>query len=380
LINQFNKFEIFLRILNFPYDKILKDFFIFDLKEPITTNNNCDFTKVEEYLSKFFRLISSVNFVFDEVNFIYEMIDYSANVLPSVKANFKEVDVKFKEEEILKFKDIFQQIIVIKEKLPLKEIFQYFKKDLLYKVKPVKIKIDFIDIYKEYKKTVVNAMWEDFYEKIRITNLTQMLNGLFKTEYSYDILGNFTIELKNKIEKLSALKVRNIHAINFISDFIRNIYKPKIEVIINKILIDGVFKKDTDKSNLSVAYYTLTNYFDKIKEFDLKFDEEKDLGKKISITLKRIATDNAFKASLINLVTDINEESSKIVFEANECFQLIQTFLKNVIDVNNPKIIPINNLDRVKIPGHPNSFVAVENANKSLNKFFEIIKLIQEIY
>ena len=268
----------------------------------------------------------------------------------------------------------------IKEKLPFKEIFQYFKKNLLYSVKPVKTKIDFIDIYKEYKKTIINALWEDFYEKIKITNLNQLLNKLLKTEYSYDTLPNFTPELKNNIEKLSTFKVRNVHILNFFSDFLKIIYKPKVEMVINRILIDGIFKKDTEKSNLSVAYYTLTNFYDKIKEFDTKFNEEKELGKKINITLKKIASDSAFKASLINIVTDINEESSKILFEANECLQLINIFLKNLLDVNNPKIVPINNFDKIKIPGSPNPFVVVEKINKNLSSYFEIVNLMQDVY
>ncbi|HPO48966.1 MAG TPA: DUF5312 family protein [Spirochaetota bacterium] len=380
LVAQFNNFDIFLRILNFDYEALLRNFFIFDINEPITSNNNCEFTKAEELLSKFYRLISSVNFTFEEINFIYEMIDYSNNILPNNKNILKDSEVRFKEEEMLKLKDIFQKTIVLKDKIPFNEIFRYFRKDLLYKVKPVKINIGFLEIYKEYKKTVVNRMWEDFYEKIRIANLSQILNNLFKTEYSFDILHSFNVELKEKVEKLSPLRLRNVQSLNFITDFIKNIYKPRIEIIVNKILIDGVFKKDTEKSNLSVAYYTLTNFADKIKEFDDKFQEEKELGKKINTTLKRIATDAAFKASLINLVTDINEESNKIAYEANECFALVDTFFKNLIDVNNSKVNPLNNLDRVKIPGRPNSFVAVENAEKYLEQYTQINQLIRDIY
>ena len=223
-------------------------------------------------------------------------------------------------------------------------------------------------------------MWEDFYDNIRIANLSQVLNALFKTEYSFDILQNFTIDLKSKVEKLSPLRLRNVQSLNFIADFIKNIYKPRMEIIVNKILIDGIFKKDTEKSNLSVAYYTLTKFGDKIKDFDTRFDNENEYGKKIDTTLKRIASDNAFKASLINLVTDVNEESNKIVYEANECLVLVDNFFKNLIDINNNKVSPLNNLDRVKIPGHPNSYVAVENAEKYLSQYIQINQLIQEIY
>ena len=381
LLSQFNKFELFLKLMRFEYDSLLKLFFVFDVNEPLSSTNCCEFKNAQEIIERFYRILYSINFIFDEISFVYDMVDYSNN-FPAVPKNQQknpQHQLKFTEDDLSELKKTLENIQILKENIPFTEIIAYFKHQLLYKPKMIKSKIDFIDIYKEYKKTLVNVMWENYYGKIRLSNLEKLVNDLFTT-YDYNSLNFFTIELKNKIEKFSTIKVKHSYTINFLFEFIKSLYKPKIEVIINKCLIDGIFKKDVQKSNLSVAYYTLTNSLDRIKEFDAKFDPEKDVGKKVSMTLRRLATDSAFKASLINIVTDLNDETTKLIFEFYECLNVVCDFLKNTIDVNNPKNMTITNLDKIKIPGYIGSFIAIEQATKTMDLFMQIYTLIEEIY
>ncbi len=371
---QVNRFDLLIRLVNFNFKEILNNFLIDNINEPVKNSNFAKIDLVESSIHRFYRIINAINFDFDDVVFIMNLIEYSKENEPN-----NEVNKDFNEDTIEKIKQLLDLVKFIKEKIPFRLIFQYIYKDITYKVPTLKIENNIFEIYKEYKKTLIEKLWNTHFISIRKNNLNFLISNFIK-DYNFETLEFFNLRLKEEIEKLVPIKLFNVHIINFIIEFLQSIYKIKIESVINKILIDGIFKKDNQRANLSVAYYFLNNYLEKIREFDVKFSEEKDLGKRIYLTIKRVESDPNFKTALVNLVADINEESTKIKNELCETYKIISEFLQLLIDVKNPTKVPLTNFDKVRVPGYPNPFIAVEKSIEYLNEFFKILRLIEEVY
>jgi hypothetical protein len=374
IVSQFTKFELIIKIIKFDFDSLLRSFYIVDINEPLTQNNYCEFSQIIDLIERFYRMIYSVNFGIEDIPFIYEMVNYSNN-FPSTNP---KINV-FTENDIIRIIQIFDEIRDIKSKIPFDRIFQYIKRDLLYSPKIVKLGFNFGEIYKEYKKTIIDMLWEQHYDKVRIDNLNKLIHELLNI-YDFNTLSSFNLELREKINKYSSVDLKNVHLLNFITEFVKTIYKSKIEIIVNRCIIDGIFKKELVKTNVSIAYYSLNRCADKIREFDNRFREDKDLGKKISLSLKRMSTDINFRASLLNLVNDINDESDKILLDLYDSLNTVYDFINNLATIDNPSNVPITNLEAIKIPGYPISYIAIDSAISILNLFFRIYKLIQDIY
>jgi len=62
---------------------------------------------------------------------------------------------------------------------------------------------------------------------------------LFKN-YDFNTLDFFNPDLKNKIDMHSHIKLKNVKKLNILTHFIEKVYKPEIEKVINKLLIDGI--------------------------------------------------------------------------------------------------------------------------------------------
>lgn len=369
---QVNKFETIIRLVNFNFNEILRNFLIENIDEPIKSSNFAKIDQLERLIHNLYRILNMINFDFNDIIFIMNLIEYS-------KENPIDSEINFNEDTIEKTKKLIDVVKNIKEKIPFRLLFQYIYKDIAYKIPPLKIANNVFEIYKEYKKTLIEKLWNNHFILIRKNSVIFLISNFIK-DYNFETLQFFNLRLKESIEKLISIKLLNVHVLNFIIEFLQSIYKIKIEPVINKILIDGIFKKDNQRANLSVAYYFFHNYLEKIREFDLKFSEEKEIGKRISLITKKIASDPNFKTILINLVTDINEESTKIKNELCETYKLILDFLELLIDLKNPAKVPLTNFDRVKVPGYPEPFIAVEKSIEYLNEFLKIVKLIEEVY
>lgn len=371
---QVNRFELIIRLTNFNFNEILNNFLIDNIAEPVKSSNFSKFNLSQDIIHKFYRIINSITFSFEDISFIMNLIDYSKENPPN-----NETNKDFDQETIEKIKQLIDTIRFVKDKIPFKLIFQYLYKDIMYKPPLIKVDNNILEIYKEYKRTLIEKLWNKHFISIRKSNLNLLISNFIK-DYNFETLEFFNLSLKELIEGTVNTKLFNVHSLNFIIEFLQSIYKIKIESVINKILIDGIFKKDNQRANLSVAYYFLNNYLEKIREFDVKFSEEKDFGKRINLTIKRITSDPNFKSALINLVTDINEESTKIKNELCETYKSILEFLELLLDVKNPTKVPLTNFDKVRVPGYPNSFIAVEKSINYLNEFFKILRLIEEVY
>ena len=182
LNSMFENFEVIIKLITFNFKALL-----FDLNEKYETESSstvkygAKYSAVGELLEKLYIILNSIDFNYEDINFIDRMIDYS-NKNP-VNKNIEDVNLINKISELMR--RVFHKIESIRIKIPFKLIFQYFKRDLLYKPSELNLSLDSIQIYKNYKRNIFNSQWEEYYSKIRDRNQEKLLNDLFK-DYKFD--------------------------------------------------------------------------------------------------------------------------------------------------------------------------------------------------
>lgn len=372
LNSMFIKVELLSRLITFNFTSLLYSFSTIDQK--FADISGVKFATIDTSLEKLYAILDRITFQYPDITFLDQMIDYSKfNPIEE-----KDVDVYFSENELNKIKKLLSIISHFKDKIPLKQIFQYYKKNLNYKPIPFSVKYDCINIYKGYKQKIINSSWDVHYDKIKDANQKKLVNELFNDNLVY-VLAYFNNELKVKLDKKSNIKLKNVQKLNMLTKFVDKIYKEHIEKIINKILIDGSFVKDSFRNNISSAYYLLFNSLERIKTFDKQLNPDRDIGKKVATFLKITMNEVDFAQTLQNTVIDINDMSSEVIDEVYNSLWTISNFSINLAtNIENPKSAYITNFDRIKIPGFLTSLQAITRVIKFFDLFFKIYANIED--
>lgn len=375
LNQQFKMFDLFLKVTYFEFRDILSLFLISDIEEPISKANYSNVTNVLPIMEKFYRILKSVNFKYDEILIFDDFFEYFSAYKVHGKTS-KTIDFSSHRDTII---TIFKRLEEINKNIPFAKIFQYFNQDLLYMPAPINYNVNILDIYKTYKKTYVDKTWDNHYTALRQQNIMNLLHGIFDN-YNFDSFEHFNNEIRDNLEKSTQRRLTDFYSVNLIAEFLKRYYRNNLEALINKILIDGIFKKEVVRATVSAAYYTLNSMHQKLKEFDTNFAENKEMGKKIGITLRKALNDPNFKTPLMNIVGDINEDTGIIKQEFAEALQIIYKFLITVMDIRSPENNPITNVAQIRISTHANIFVALEKAVEIINRYNEVQSLVEESF
>jgi len=369
LVNQINNFQMILLLVKFQYDELLKNFYIFDVNDPLTNENSCEYGKIEYLVESFYKLIYSINFKIDDISFIDNIPIYASK-------NKKENEKEIEDEDIQIFEKLLKTVTNIKNNIPFQKIFQFTKSNLIYTPKISSVDVDFINIYKDYKKTITTKVWDEYFDGIKIKKIEDGIVELFKTK-DFTKLENFNLNFKSVVDRSGIIVLRYVYLINLIQEFLKTIYKSKIETVINKCLIEGTFDKDFQKSSLSNAYYLLSTMVNRIALHDAELSDEKDLKVQIVNMIRKLHQDTAYKISLINVITDINDNSRKMFIEFKNEINVVKDFFKSVIETKNIKIA---NIERIKIPGYANAITAFEKSLELLDQFIKLVSFVEDVY
>lgn len=368
--NSFEKFEILVRLITF-------DFKVFNYYFTDTTLNReitgIKFNVLEPLLEKLLTIVSTIDFSFEEIKFLERIDEINFDLISSDE---KEENFLISNEDIQNFKTLFETIKQFNSRVPLLEILQYFKQNLLYKPQKIRITTDLVSLYKNLKRNQIDVLWEKQFSRLIERKQTLLIKELLG-EYDFNTLENFNLKL-SPINKSSHIKIKYIKKLNILTEFLLRIYKNEIEKIINKILIDGSFAKESYRNNLSSSYYILKNIPEKIKNFDLEFDEDGSFGKRLSVYFKVSIGEIDYTKSIQNTIIEINETTEKIISDSIEAINQIRSFIHNILDVPIDLNSFLLNFESIKIPGYINSYQAVIKIKEYFDKFIEIFNSLED--
>lgn len=373
-----SKLNILLKCINYDFRYLTNLFGVIDLDNVETGLREIFITEdILVYLQRLDMLMISMDKNILEMktyHYFLEFINTYCNTF-----SIEEVDVKVVNESFLK---ILGNLEEIKQSFFIEKIIKVLKRNLFYYTEPFNIKINVFDMYKTYKLSIIDKLWENSYKEIRERSVKHLIAELYDN-YSFNSLEYLTIELKEKLEKYSGgVKIKDFYILNILHKFLSSTYQERIFPILTKIILEGNFLKDIVKSNFASAYYSLKNADEKIIFFDQKFKEGTSLQKKINSAIIKAAAESNFKSIVINVVIDINDESEKIKAEIIESLKMVSTILSslcNLTNNNSPQKI-LSNFDDLKMPIFQNPILACDTINKELEKILKIFKLVEETF
>ncbi len=373
---EIRKFEKYVRVLTFNYDDLLKYFNITDINQPY---NDLDPQYITDgFISTFdrmYRILKSIDFDFNNLGIFDDFLEFN-KLFPQIDS------ILIANDDISLIKDIvyltFENIKTIMDIIPFDKIFKYLYKSIIYSASPFEVGYNILELYKSYKRTMIDKLWENSYYSLKTENIKIYITDLFDGT-DYDTFNYFSRDLKNKLERYSGFTVKDYNSINLIGFFLNSHYHEKIMPVVNKLLIDGSFIKEMVKSNLSSTYYLLKSGYDKILLYDLEFKEDSPLKKKINNSIIRISSDSNFKSILVNVVHDINEELQRLKIEIIEAFKVMNSVFMSLSNKDVPQRI-IANFEDIKMPHYSTSLEGVIKSSEYIEKMLNIIRLFDETY
>ncbi len=378
LNDQMTRLEILYKLIDYDFKNLFLCFSLSSLDAKITAENKCKYIDVDREINRLFRLLVTIDYDYDDIPIITMLTEYVGKLQNKKQQGNDEED---KKQLFLnsKLKDLFEIIKNVQSHIPFNKMLVLLSGDLLCKVMPIKYNYDITQIYKEYKNKVMTKIWDDYFTTLKRENLHTLLNQMFETNYTFNTLTYLTPKFKEKMEQYSYAHLPYIHLLNFMEEFLISSYKVKIELTVTKLINDGDFKKDKVRSDISSYCFVLNSFDKQIRDFDNKYNPNHDTGKELYSLLNRVLENDNSGGPFLTSIDDVNTECYKFVSDMKKAFKEIQQFLTAVNDIHNPHNIPIVNSEKIKIPGQPNLYVAVENALNIFNNYQTIIGLINDI-
>jgi hypothetical protein len=143
-------FELMIKLLNFEFYPLMKDFSLNSHEESVSARNFSEFFKCQKQVEQLFRLLKEITFEPSAIPFADSLARYSAtHPLGDDEAGNKIV---YGDQQNQLLATVIETVHDMKKRIPFKEVFQCIHEDLLYKVQPIAGGQAFMVQYKEYKR------------------------------------------------------------------------------------------------------------------------------------------------------------------------------------------------------------------------------------
>ncbi|HQJ05617.1 MAG TPA: DUF5312 family protein, partial [Spirochaetota bacterium] len=123
-INGVYSFDKLIRLINYNYLDLIRDFSMTNPKDKVTPNNTALFKSVDFKLEQLYILVNDINFTEDSVIFLNDFIEYSKkNPISESIAILKQ---NFVADDVDKFYNVIDAANDFLKTVPLQKIFQYY--------------------------------------------------------------------------------------------------------------------------------------------------------------------------------------------------------------------------------------------------------------
>ncbi len=376
LNDMLKNYEILSKLIQFDFRQFFLKFAVSNLDAPIPQDASCKYMEIDEELCRLFRIIDAVTFEISDVNIFLMLLNRSKN-----NEQNKGDDSTFTQETYDQVESIIAACKQIQRRIPMQDILICLKSEILYKLTPITINYDVTVIYKEYKRAILDKVWNEYFVTLKKENLKFMASEMFnQDEYNYYSLYHLNPHFKQQMEQMHCITLPHIYKLNLTVEFLSTVYKGKIEPVFSKIINDGDFKKEKVRTDMTSYYYLLSNYEQRLRDYDEKYNPNKEVGKILGQLLRNTGKNEESTAQFVAIIDKINQDSLNFINELQHSFKQVYEFLMTVNDVHNPHNIPIINSDKIKVPGQPNLFVAVERAVTLFTKFNIMLEMANDVF
>ena len=278
-----------MRLINYNFRDLLFEFSVTSTEDNLSAKNYALFKNVENKLDYLNSILSEITFGNSSLMFLEEYPEYFKK--KPISSSMEVLKQGITVADVEKIFSILDAVNIFRTKIPLTLMLQYFKSDTLYSPKSLANTRNFTETYKTIVRTNFNNMWEEHYMDVRRNYLKKLLAEIYP-EFHFDMLQNYTVKLYTQAKQATKVKITSIFLLNLILFFVTKCYKPQLEAIINRILIDGEWTSEQYKFHLSSVYHSMGLNVQKLQEFDNQMSIDNEFGKKIMFYIAKSTRSN----------------------------------------------------------------------------------------
>lgn len=374
-----NSLEYLFKLLNFDFYKMLQLFNLYDIKEEITEKHYAEIGEdLLGFLRKINRLLISLDTSLIDKPLMDDFFEYLDKFPLQYESTLYEIDT-------LELKSVINELFIllrdVKTGIPLTQIIQLAENDIIYMPRRIKIDIEAFPLYETYKRTVVNNVWEGYFEISKRNNVLTLLDQFLGEIDHFKSLPNLTVQFKESLEELSGHRIKHYNKLNFLYEFYMRVYSKHIEKVMNTLLVKGTFQSSYSRSVISTMYFNIETDFKIVLDLDQRFSPESNLYKKIiSASSNFDANIESNRIVFVNIAIDVNRALEDVDKRIYGLLEKLSEFFKDINNLNDISKNPIVNFHSLQVPGYQNPYIAVEEMQKYLTRFFKLYKLIEEVF
>ena len=269
----------------------------------------------------------------------------------------------------------FENINVFIKNTPLHNLIKYLYKDLHYEADKISGGEEWFSVYKNYLKIKIDKRFELFLCDQKKNDLLKKLRHYIETIPDDSAL-NFSIEIKERIFKLDYAKL-----FFYMKEMKNTFFQKKIDNIVSKILLDGVFYKDANKKELYESYNLINTIDSEFRDFMKRIDPESEEIKSIRKYNFEETSKKLQKKKIERFINDINSSLYEKYTEYYEAFISVSSVLYGIINGNvGGKYDTLSNAADICIEKTFMSFTAINTVNTNLREILKMFNELTEMY
>ncbi|MBR3731512.1 MAG: hypothetical protein IKN25_02580, partial [Spirochaetales bacterium] len=220
-------YEILARLIKFDFKHFFLSFGVSDFDAAIPQDVTGKYLDISDQINRLFRLIVSVSFNISDVDIFLALLQWYKE-----EGRATDNGGTFSQDTYNKIESIIDTCKQIQRRVPMQKILVCLKSELLYKLNPITVNYDVTLIYKEYKRTILDKVWNEYFITLKKENLSFMASEMFNQEYNYHTLHYLTPHFKQQMERMHFITLPYIYKLNLMIEFLSTIYKSKIEPVV----------------------------------------------------------------------------------------------------------------------------------------------------
>ena len=181
----------------------------------------------------------------------------------------------FVSKMLKKLKNDFASIESFNKNTPLVNLIKYLYKDLHYEASEISGGEEWFNIYKNYLKEKIDKKYDLFLADKKRNEIIMKMRYYIDTIPDENTL-NFQVDLRERIYKFEYANL-----FFYLKELKNTFFQKKIDRIVSRILLDGVFYKDANKKELYEAYNFINKLDKDFKEFIDSIDNDNEAVKSI---------------------------------------------------------------------------------------------------
>ena len=272
------------------------------------------------------------------------------------------------------WKKVVTNLSSLKSSNLLQYMVTYFGREPGFKIMSKAPNERIVDPYLNIIKTTADLTLAKILKERKTQKVQQLVKQVFGTD-AVSRTKNYTEKANLTFGKKMMGGYLFVEPLNYLKAFLLDYYKRDVRELANLLLVKGQWYSPPLSQPFSESFYALMELTEKLVVWDDSLAEDSDKGLKIKGFLMRFERDANAKASLNQILKDINAQAKVFMLETSNHAIIIAKALKQAIDdIDKPKHDFITNWKSLENSTDKNLKDWMTEVYKNLYYFIQLIQ------